>query len=196
MAPREIPHWREIIEFWFGVPDSPERGVPRKAWFEKSAEFDAAIRERFSMLLDAAAAGRLASWASTPLAALALVIVFDQFPRNMFRGAPRAFATDPRALEIARDIVARGFDSAYLPVERAFAYLPFEHAEDVAMQRHSLALFAKLPPSSTSASYMDYARRHHDVIARFGRFPHRNEMLGRTSTPEEVEFLKQPGSSF
>jgi uncharacterized protein (DUF924 family) len=191
-----VPHWREIIEFWFGAPGSPERGVPRKAWFEKSAEFDAVIRERFSTLLDAAAAGRLAPWTRTPLAALALVIVFDQFPRNMFRGTPRAFATDSRALEIALGIVERGFDAAYLPVERAFAYLPFEHAEDIAMQHRSLTLFAKLPPSATSASYTDYARRHHDVIARFGRFPHRNEILGRTSTPEESEFLKQPGSSF
>ncbi len=191
-----IPHWREIVEFWFGAPGSPERGVPRKAWFEKSAEFDAAIRARFAMLLDAAAAGRLASWTRTPLAALALVIVLDQFPRNMYRGTPRAFATDSRALEIALGIVERGFDAAYLPVERAFAYLPFEHAEDIAMQRRSLALFARLPPSSTSASYMDYARRHHDVIERFGRFPHRNEILGRASTRAEIEFLAQPGSSF
>jgi uncharacterized protein (DUF924 family) len=190
------PHWREIIDFWFGAPGSPERGVPRKAWFEKSADFDAAIRERFSTLLEAAAAGRLALWARTPLAALALVIVFDQFPRNMFRGTPRAFATDSRALEISLGIVERGFDAAYLPVERAFAYLPFEHAEDIAMQRRSLALFAKLPPSAVSASYTDYARRHHGVIERFGRFPHRNEILGRASTPEESEFLEQPGSSF
>lgn len=191
-----IPRWREIIEFWFGEPGSPERGVPRKEWFEKSAKFDAAIRERFSTLLDAAAADRLATWTRTPLAALALVIVFDQFPRNMFRGTPRAFATDSRALEIALGIVERGFDAAYLPVERAFAYLPFEHAEDIVMQRRSRALFAKLPPSAASASYMDYACRHHDVIERFGRFPHRNKILGRASTPEEGEFLKQPGSNF
>jgi uncharacterized protein (DUF924 family) len=191
-----IPQYRDVLEFWFGEPSSPERGVPRKAWFEKSAEFDAVIRDRFSTLVDAAAAGRLAAWTRMPLAALALVIVCDQFPRNIFRGSPRAFATDPRALEISLGIVERGFDAAYLPVERAFAYLPFEHAEDIAMQRRSLALFARLPPSSTAASYMDYARRHHDVIERFGRFPHRNEILGRASTPEEGEFLKQPGSSF
>jgi uncharacterized protein (DUF924 family) len=192
----KIPQYRDVLEFWFGEPSSPERGVPRKAWFEKSAEFDAVIRDRFSTLVDDAAAGRLAAWTRMPLAALALVIVCDQFPRNIFRGSPRAFATDPRALEISLGIVERGFDAAYLPVERAFAYLPFEHAEDIAMQRRSLALFARLPPSSTAASYMDYARRHHDVIERFGRFPHRNEILGRASTPEEGEFLKQPGSSF
>ena len=191
-----IPHQRDVIEFWFGEPGSPERGVPRKSWFEKSAEFDAVIRDRFVTLVDAAVAGRLAGWTRTPFAALALVIVCDQFPRNIFRGTPRAFATDPLALEVSLGIVERGFDAAYLPVERAFAYLPFEHAEDIAMQRRSLALFARLPPSATSASYMDYARRHHDVIERFGRFPHRNEILGRASTPEEREFLTQPGSSF
>ena len=191
-----IPHWREIVEFWFGAPGSPERGVPRKAWFEKSAEFDAAIRERFAALLDAAAAGRLATWTRTPLAALALVIVLDQFPRNMFRGSPRAFATDHLALAIAGRLVDREFDAAYLVVERAFAYLPFEHAEDRAMQQRSVELFAGLPPDPVRASYQDYARRHYDIIARFGRFPHRNDILGRASTPDEVAFLAQPGSGF
>jgi uncharacterized protein (DUF924 family) len=189
-------HWNDVIGFWFGGPGSAERGLPRKPWFEKSDEFDAVVRDRFSAVHEAAEAGQLDAWQRTPLAALALVIVLDQFPRNMFRGTLRAFATDPHALAIARGIVDRGYDSAYLTVERTFAYLPFEHSEDIAMQRRSLALFAKLPPGSSSASYMDYARRHHDVIARFGRFPHRNEILGRASTPEEIEFLKQPGSGF
>lgn len=188
--------WNDVIDFWFGEPGAAERGVPRKAWFEKSAAFDASIRDRFAAVFEAAEADRLDDWQRTPLAALALVIVLDQFPRNMFRGTPRAFATDSRALAIARRIVERGFDAAYLTVECAFAYLPFEHAEDIAMQRQSLALFAKLPPSASSTRYLDYARRHHDVVARFGRFPHRNEVLGRASTPEELEFLKQPGSSF
>jgi len=189
-------HWGDVIDFWFGTPDAAERGVPRKAWFEKSAAFDASIRDRFAAVFEAAAAGRLEDWQRTPLAALALVIVLDQFPRNMFRGTPRAFAADPQALAISRRILERGFDAAYLTVERTFAYLPFEHSEDVAMQRQSLALFAKLPPGPLRANYLDYARRHHDVVARFGRFPHRNEILGRASTPEELEFLKQPGSGF
>jgi len=189
-------HWKDVIGFWFGEPASAERGLPRKAWFTKSDEFDAEIRARFSEDIEAAAAGRLDAWQQAPLAALALVILLDQFPRNVFRGTPHAFATDPRALTAARGIVERGFDVAYVPVERAFAYLPFEHAEDIEMQRRALALFAKLPPCSASASYLDYARRHHDVIARFGRFPHRNEILGRASTAEETEFLAQPGSGF
>lgn len=189
-------NWQDVIDFWFGAPGSAERGLPRKAWFEKSAEFDAAIGDRFAAVLEAAEAGHLDHWQRTPLAALALVIVLDQFPRNMFRGTARAFATDSLALAHARGILARGFDAAYLTVERTFAYLPFEHAEDIAMQRQSLALFGRLPPGASSTRYLDYARRHHDVVARFGRFPHRNEILGRVATSEEIEFLKQPGSSF
>jgi uncharacterized protein (DUF924 family) len=189
-------HWKEVIDFWFGATSSAVRGLPRKAWFEKSAPFDAEIGTRFGRVVEDAAAGRLDAWQRTPLAALALVIALDQFPRNMFRDTPRAFATDPRAQAVARRIVECGFDAAYLPVERCFAYLPFEHAEDMATQRESLALFAKLPPSPTSARYVDYARRHHDVIARFGRFPHRNAILGRVSSAEERAFLEQPGSGF
>ncbi len=188
-------HWEDVITFWFGAAGSAERGRPRKAWFQKSAEFDAAIRDRFAAVHEAAQAGRLDTWQRTPLAALALVVVLDQFPRNMFRDTPRAFAADPRALAVAQAIVARGFDAAYLTVERVFAYLPFEHSEDIAMQRRSLALFAGLPEPAR-ARYLDYAQRHHDVVARFGRFPHRNAILGRASTAEEVEFLEQPGSSF
>jgi uncharacterized protein (DUF924 family) len=191
-----VAHWQDIIRFWFGEADSALRGVPRKAWFEKSAEFDAEIHSRFADAFEAAAGGRLDVWQGTPLSALALVIVLDQFPRNMFRGTPRAFSADQRALTAARHVVQRGFDAAYLPVECAFAYLPFEHAEDIAMQRQSLALFAKLPPCASSVRYLDFARRHHDVVARFGRFPHRNEILGRASTPEEIEYLRQPGSGF
>ena len=189
-------HWSEVVEFWFGVAGGAERGRPRKAWFQKSETFDAEIRARFATTTEAAAAGDLAAWERTPLAALALVIVLDQFPRNIFRGSARAFATDPLALAVAGRLVERGFDAAYVVVERAFAYLPFEHAEDLAMQRRSVNLFAGLPPDPVRASYLDYAQRHHDIIARFGRFPHRNEVLGRASTPEEVAFLAQPGSGF
>jgi len=187
--------WGEIIAFWFGEPGSADRGRPRRQWFEKSDAFDTTTRDRFAATHDAAQAGRLEAWQRTPLAALALVIVLDQFPRNMFRGTPRAFATDLQALAVAQSIVERGFDAAYLTVERVFAYLPFEHAEDITMQRRSLALFARLP-EPWRTRYLDYAQRHHDVIARFARFPHRNEILGRVSTPEEIEFLKEPGSSF
>jgi len=189
-------HWREVLDFWFGAPDSPERGRPRKAWFEKSDAFDAMVRERFLATHAAADSGALDAWRRTPHAALALAITLDQFPRNMFRGEGRAFASDAKALQVARELIDRGFDAAMVPVERWFAYLPFEHAEDLATQRRAIALFAGLAHDPSSATTLDYARRHCDVIARFGRFPHRNAILGRASTPEEIEFLQQPGSSF
>jgi uncharacterized protein (DUF924 family) len=138
----------------------------------------------------------LSGWASTPYAALALIIVLDQFPRNMFRGEARAFESDALALAVARKAVDHGFDSLYRPVERPFAYLPFEHSEDLAVQRRSLALFGSMAHIPESATSIDYARRHYEIIVRFGRFPHRNQVLGRASTLEELEFLKQPGSGF
>jgi uncharacterized protein (DUF924 family) len=189
-------HWREILDFWFGAPDSSERGRPRKAWFAKSDAFDAIVRERFLATHAAADAGALDAWRRTPHAALALVIVLDQFPRNMFRGAARAFASDAKALDVARDLVDRDFDAALVPVERCFAYLPFEHAEDLAMQRRAVELFGRIGQDAWGATTLDYALRHHDVIARFGRFPHRNAILGRASTPAEIAFLQQPGSGF
>jgi uncharacterized protein (DUF924 family) len=138
-----------------------------------------------------AARGELDPWRATPLASLALLVILDQFPRNMFRGTARAFATDPRALAAAGSALARGFDRLLSPSERTFVYLPFEHAEDLAAQRRSLALFEALDPND-----MEYVKRHYEIIARFGRFPHRNAVLGRESTAEEIEFLKRPGSSF
>ncbi len=191
-----MPDLPEVLAFWFGSPDSPELGRPRKCWFEKSAAFDAEVRARFLGLYERAAAGDLGLWQCTPLSALALAVVLDQFPRNMFRGEARAFAADTLALRVGRGIVELGFDAVLRPVERWFAYLPFEHAEDLAVQRRSLALFGALAQDRESAGTADYALRHHDIIARFGRFPHRNAILGRESTPEEVEFLGQPGSSF
>ena len=191
-----IAHWSDILEFWFGAPDSPELSRNRRQWFGKSDAFDGVIRERFLATYEAAAAGRLDGWADRPLAALALVLTLDQFARNMFRGTPRAFATDARALAVARGTVSRGFDAAYVPVQRWFAYLPYEHAEDLAMQAESLALFDGLRRDPASASTLGYAMRHYAVIERFGRFPHRNAILGRTSTPEELAFLATPGSSF
>jgi len=142
-------------------------------------------------LWERAARGELEQWRSTPLAALALVVVLDQFPRNLFRGTARAFSSDSMALAAARGAVARGFDRLLSPAERTFVYMPYEHAEDLAAQRRSLALFHALDPND-----MEYAKRHYEIIARFGRFPHRNVILGRESTPDEIEFLKRRGSSF
>ena len=191
-----LASWPDVLEFWFGAPDSPEFGRPRAPWFVKSAEFDALIRDRFLATHEAAAAGALDAWSSRPLAALALAVVLDQFPRNMFRGTPRAFAADARALALARDAVGQGFDAVLLPVQRWFVYLPFEHAEDLGAQRESLRLFERLATDAAGAGTLTYAMRHYAVIERFGRFPHRNAILGRASTPEELAFLAQPGSSF
>lgn len=181
----------EVLQFWFGAPDSPERGRPRRNWFRKSGEFDAEILRRFLPTWESAQRGELALWERAPLASLALVVVLDQFSRNMFRGTPRAFSSDARALAAARSMIDRKFDRPLLPVERWFVHLPFEHAEDLAAQRQSLALSQALGQDASG-----YAERHYEIIARFGRFPHRNAILGRESTAEELEFLKQPGSSF
>ena len=185
-----------VLDFWFGVPGSPEHGKPREIWFKKSDAFDRTVRERFLSLYEQAAQGALAHWDSAPRALLALIIVLDQFPRNMFRNEPRAFATDSQALAAAERMVARGWDRELTPIERSFAYLPYEHAENLAMQERALELFGRLAQDAGLAEPLDWARKHHAVIARFGRFPHRNAALGRASTAEEVEFLAQPGSSF
>jgi uncharacterized protein (DUF924 family) len=187
---------RAVLDFWFGARESAEYGKSRAIWFDKNEAFDAELRARFGFVQRAAATGQLDSWQATPHGALALIVLLDQFPRNMYRGTPAAFACDSHAQHIAGKAVARGFDRGLLPVERWFIYLPFEHAEDIASQRKSLRLFATLRNDPGSVGNMDYARRHHQIVARFGRFPHRNRILGRESTVEEIEFLQQPGSGF
>jgi uncharacterized protein (DUF924 family) len=192
-----LPDARDVLDFWFGAPGSPEYGTERKMWFRKDAAFDARLRERFGALLDAACAGELDAWATTPEGTLALVIVLDQFSRNCHRGTPRAFAADDRALAMARRLVASGEDRR-LPTlhHRVFAYLPFEHAESMDAQRESLRLFGELQHDPDGKGYYDYALRHASVIERFGRFPHRNAQLGRVSSGAELAFLREPGSSF
>jgi uncharacterized protein (DUF924 family) len=181
-----------VLDFWFAG-----RAVRREEWFRKDAAFDALIAERFGALVEHALQGGLAAWTQPPTDALAQLIVLDQFTRNIFRDTPRAFAGDALALAAARAMVARGDDLTLPPLQRVFVYLPFEHAEDRAMQHESLRLFAALTAADASlADFEDYARRHADVIARFGRFPHRNALLGRESTAEELAFLELPGSRF
>lgn len=183
---------REVLDFWFA-----DATAPRAEWFRKDPAFDARIRERFGPRVDEALAGRHDDWAGTPEGALALIVVLDQFTRNLFRDDPRAFAGDARALATARRLVAAGDDQRLPPLQRAFAYMPFEHAEDLAAQDEAVRLFTALAARSPMhAEMLDYAHRHRDVIVRFGRFPHRNETLGRVSTPEELAFLQQPGSRF
>ena len=187
----------EILAFWFGQPDDPAYGQARGEWFRKDAEFDAAIRSRFLASVEAALAGQLADWADDRESLLALLILLDQFPRNLFRGAARAFAGDAPARALAEKALAAGWDKGLSAGEKLFVYLPFEHSEALADQQRSLALFAALAAEHPGTDgYADYARRHYDVIARFGRFPHRNAALGRPSTPDEAAYLAQPGSGF
>jgi uncharacterized protein (DUF924 family) len=172
-----------VLQFWFDEH--------AKDWFVKNAAFDAEVRSRFLELHEAAAAGRLVHWADEPRGCLGLVIVLDQFPRNMFRGEPRAFATDALARSAARVILERGWDKPMSQPEQLFAYLPFEHSESLEDQRLSCELMKDF-----DTDQLRYALRHREIIERFGRFPHRNGLLGRDSTAAEIEFLKQPGSSF
>jgi uncharacterized protein (DUF924 family) len=186
-----------VLEFWFGPPDDPGHQLPRPAWFRKDPAFDLQVRERFGATIEAALAGRLKAWATEPLPALAQVIVLDQFTRNAFRDTARAFAGDERALAAARAMVDSGEDRGLSGVQRQFVYMPFEHAEDLAAQEQALQLFSRLGEDEPAlADLLRWARAHHDIVARFGRFPHRNALLGRVSTPEEEAFLKTPGSSF
>lgn len=189
MAPDVV---RRVLDFWFGEKNSPAFGVKQKRWFQADADFDAAVTAEFGADFDAAAAGEYDALAETAHGSLALVILLDQFSRNIFRGTGRAFAADEKALSLACAARDRGFDQEVPPVLRSFFYLPFEHSEDLADQELSVVLFEALG----DPDWLDYAVRHRDVIARFGRFPHRNELLGRENTPEEAAFLTQPGSSF
>lgn len=184
------PRAQGVLRFWFR---DPER---RKEWFAKDPAFDAEIRARFLQLHEEAVSGALGFWKEQPGDCLALVIALDQFPRNMFRGTARAFAADAPAREAAAHALAQGWDRAMLPVERLFLYLPFEHSESLADQERALALMRDLARYPETADALRWAEKHHAVIAHFGRFPHRNAALGRPGTPAEIEFLRQPGSSF
>lgn len=186
----------QILDFWFGRPDESDYGKQRSFWFSKKLEFDQEVQNRYSRDYEKAVAGQLDHWRDAPRSCLALILLLDQFPRNMFRGTAKAFASDPQALSVAQHAVANGFDQELLTVQRWFVYLPFEHSENLADQRQCTKLFASLSDDPDSISTIDYAVHHRSVIERFGRFPHRNKILGRATTPEEAEFLKQPGSSF
>lgn len=187
---------KPILEFWFGHPDEPSYGKPRKTWFNKTPEFDEQLRTRFGTDYQKAAAGHLDDWIDLPKTCLALILLLDQFPRSIFRGTTEAFATDWEALSAAQQAIALGYDRHFLPVQRWFVYLPFEHSENLDHQHQSVKLFQQLSHDPESAEAIEYAYRHLEIIERFGRFPHRNAILGRISTPEEIEFLQQPASSF
>lgn len=190
------PQAAEVLAFWFGEPGSPGHGRSRREWFAKDADFDARIRQRFFALHASAALGECDRWAATPQGLLALVVVLDQFSRNLYRDDPRAFAQDERALSAARLMLDRRWDTTLLPVERLFAYLPFEHAEDLAEQDRCVALMGALEAFEETRGMVTWAEKHRVIVRRFGRFPHRNAALGRASTADEEAFLKEPGSRF
>lgn len=183
---------RSVLDFWF----ADGLGEFRKVWFAKDDAFDAECRAKLGTLAERAAKGELKPWLDTEEGSLALVLLLDQAPRNLHRGTARAFATDALALAAARATVAKGFDRALEPVMRVFVYLPFEHAEDIGAQDESCALMEALPETPWRANVVDYAHRHRAVIAEFGRFPHRNAILGRASTEAEKAYLARPGSGF
>lgn len=187
----------EVLQFWFGGSSDEMLAIPRDAWFKKDEVFDTIIRERFLPLVDGLQADRLAPPLDNARQTLAWLIVADQFPRNLFRGDARAFASDARARDVAHAMLAAGLDAQLPPVARWFCYLPLEHSERLSDQNDCVRCFSALPADSPGyAGVLDYAQRHRDIIARFGRFPHRNAALGRDNTAEETLFLQQPGSSF
>lgn len=179
-----------VRRFWFDEAGSEK-------WFKVDPAFDAQVRDRFHELWAGAAAGDLASWEAVADDVLALVIVLDQFPRNTHRGSPDAFASDPQARAVAHRAIDAGHDRELTSRQRHFLYMPLMHSEELADQEHCVRCFDALQQEAPQMKEMlGYAQRHRDIVARFGRFPHRNKVLGRECTAEEMEFLTQPGSSF
>ncbi len=179
-----------IFNFWFGEPGSSSYGQYKDFWFQSTPELDQQICDQFEPIYKKAVKGELDVFSQTPEESLALVILLDQFPRNMYRGTPQAFASDPKALAVATEALKKKFDHNLLPLQKMFLYLPFEHSEDIKNQEKSVALFKALGDESI----LKYAVEHRDIIAQFGRFPHRNAILGRKSTLKEIDFLKTSGA--
>jgi len=187
------PLSREILEFWFGTPPP----AARAEWFKKDPAFDSTIRQRFGHAVETALAAATDATVDDDLRdSLAYVVLLDQFTRNAFRDTPRAFAGDSQALRMAVNVVDAGRDSSLDHFERWFLYMPFQHAENLAMQERSITLFTRLAAEAGDPALLGWAEKHAVIIRRFGRFPHRNTILGRASTPEEIAFLGEPGSRF
>lgn len=196
--------YEEVLEFWFGSLDG-EADYPDDhagKWFGGDESFDDEIRLHFAELHAEIAAGEHEMWSESPRGRLAMILVLDQFSRNMFRGTPKMFAYDEEALALSLELLDRGMDEELRFVERAFAYMPLMHSEHLAIQQRCVDCFERLldevPAEQRERyeNYLDFAERHRNIVARFGRFPHRNEVVGRETTEEEAEFLEQPGSSF
>ncbi len=183
---------RALLDFWVGSLDDPNREKHREIWFRSTTEFDDALRREFLTDYEAAAAGKLEEWEASPEGTLALLLLLDQIPRNIFRGLPRTYATDAAARAVADRALARGFDQMIVPAWRLFFYMPFHHSEDLGDQRRAVALAAALPRNRERGnSLRRYGRPYLEVIERFGRFPHRNAILGRQSTQEEIAFMAE-----
>ena|SRR3990167_6579542 len=201
MEAKKLGRIDNILRFWFGdrveVSELYLKGR-MQFWFGKNPVVDKEIKDRFELQdYKLSIEGKTTPWRETPRGCLAQILVFDQFPRNMFRGDVLMYATDANALEIAKYAIAQGYDKRLTPIERVFIYMPFQHSENIDDQQKGVKLFDELARESTLLTDdLKYAKLHYDVIKRFGRFPHRNQILGRKSTPEEVEFLEQPGSRF
>ena len=185
----------EVLDFWFGAPGDPDFGKTRPLWFTKSDATDQLLRDRFGSTVESALNGEFDAWAQTQRGALASIIVLDQFTRNIYRDTPRSFAGDSQALRLASGLVDRSQDRLLAPVERWFVYMPFEHSEFLNDQLESVRLFQQLAKDGLGEP-LAWAIKHLEVIQRFGRFPHRNTILGRDSTVDEIEFLKAQGSRF
>lgn len=195
----------EVLDFWFGASgaDGSLDPAKQKMWFGEGRKYDGVIREKFGALHARASRGKLdGAWAATPRGRMALIILLDQMSRHIHRGTALAFAQDPAAQQLALDGIGRKMDLELIPAQRAFFYIPFEHSENAEMQRTGTRCFEALARAAPAAvrrdydGFLDYSRRHRDIVERFGRFPHRNAILGRVSTADEVAFLQQPGSSF
>jgi len=189
-----MPAWESVLEFWFGPLGA--RGRRRPEWFRKDAAFDGEIARRFGDLHRAASRRELEAWRMSAQPMLALVVVLDQFSRNLYRGDARAFAQDAHARECAAEAIERGDDLTGLPVERQFLYMPFVHGESLGDQDRGVELMASLEAFEETDDAREWAEKHRAIVRRFGRFPHRNAALGRPSTPAEIAFLNEPGSSF
>lgn len=191
----------DVLQFWFGT-DTKNPLQNQSTWWKKDSKFDKKIKLRFGATLTQAVNGELDHWLDTPEGTLAFIIVLDQFSRNIYRNTPKAFAQDSLALTTARDAIKQGFDKKLSITERIFFYMPLQHAEDLRTQDASIILFKQLADDADGSikeaigGNLSYAHAHRDIIVKFGRYPHRNKILGRESTKEEIEFLKQPNSSF
>jgi uncharacterized protein (DUF924 family) len=186
----------DVLNFWFGSTDSAQSRRAREEWFKMNPAFDEQIRARFGSLHAQAAAHRLDDWETSIRGRLALILLLDQFSRNLYRDSPRAFACDAQALALAQAAIDARLDRDLLPLQRMFLYMPFQHSEHIEQQRRSLELFETLRAHPEAAQCYEYAVQHFEIITKFGRFPHRNSILGRASTPAELQYLQQPGAGF